>query len=251
MSQWYESAFTHEYLALYPHRDEDEALADVQRIVSLIAPPVDQPVLDLGCGAGRHLIALHEAGFSDLTGIDLSPDLLAAASTRLDRRGITGVRLIRSDMREIPFVDHFATALSMFSSFGYFAEEEQDAAVLRAVYRALHPTGVFLLDLMNRVRVCRTLVPTEQRVIDGRTVSIRRWVTSGERKRVVKAMHYETPEGHSRDLTESVRLYSPERIKAMIRQTGFESAHLYGSLDGEPFCDDSMRMVAVAAKGGL
>jgi SAM-dependent methyltransferase len=36
----------------------------------------DASVLEVGCNAGRHLAALADAGFSDLTGIDLNADAL-------------------------------------------------------------------------------------------------------------------------------------------------------------------------------
>ena len=62
MTAWYEHAFGREYLALYPHRDDTEAERDVRSIIDLIVPNKDEPLLDLGCGAGRHLVALHRAG---------------------------------------------------------------------------------------------------------------------------------------------------------------------------------------------
>jgi len=141
VNDWFERSFGRDYLALYPHRDNAEARSDVAAIVDLIDPPRDGPLLDLCCGAGRHLLALHEAGFSDLTGIDLSQVLLDVARRQLDAVDGAGIRLVRSDMRQIPFADHFATILSLFTSFGYFSESEEDEAVLRAARGALRPGG--------------------------------------------------------------------------------------------------------------
>jgi SAM-dependent methyltransferase len=57
----------------YAHRgadDTSETLAD------LLAEHVgtDAAVCELGCSAGRHLAHLHDAGFTDLTGVELNAD---------------------------------------------------------------------------------------------------------------------------------------------------------------------------------
>jgi trans-aconitate methyltransferase len=53
-TEWFESWFGEDYVALYPHRNEAEA----ERVVALIADNVRDRdvglVLDLACGPGRH-----------------------------------------------------------------------------------------------------------------------------------------------------------------------------------------------------
>jgi len=83
MIPWYKESFGLAYLDLYAHRDDNEAKKDIQTIVKLISPPEDQPLLDLGCGAGRHLCVLRDMGFSQLVGLDLSQELLDVAAKEL------------------------------------------------------------------------------------------------------------------------------------------------------------------------
>ena len=45
----------------------------LQRIIALSGITTSSSVLDLGCGSGAWLRRLHEAGFSNLTGLDRSP----------------------------------------------------------------------------------------------------------------------------------------------------------------------------------
>jgi len=40
-------------------------------------------ILDVGCGYGKNLIALQEAGFTDLKGVDISPDQVEYARTEM------------------------------------------------------------------------------------------------------------------------------------------------------------------------
>lgn len=244
MTHWYEEAFGRDYLALYPHRDLAEARADVAAIVGLIAPPKDGPLLDLCCGAGRHLEALHEEGFTDLTGIDLSEQLLDIARRRLDASGATEVRLLRSDMRRIPYRGRFETILSLFTSFGYFSETTADAAVLRAACDALRPGGTLLMDTLNRPWTIEHLSPRSEQSIDGADVLITRGI-SPDGLRVEKEIRVE-PSGEAAKLyRESVRMYTADELRALLEAAGFEDVRFHGALDGRPCDADSPRMIAV------
>ncbi|WP_255319114.1 class I SAM-dependent DNA methyltransferase [Pimelobacter simplex] len=64
-------------------------------VAALPAHPA--PVLDAGCGTGRMLTHLAERGVAPLTGVDLSPGMLAHA-----RRGHPGTPLAAADLRALP-----------------------------------------------------------------------------------------------------------------------------------------------------
>jgi len=248
MKPWYESAFGRDYLALYPHRNDTEAAQDVRSIIDLIAPNTDEPLLDLGCGAGRHLVALHHAGFTALIGLDLSADLLSVARERLDEIGTNSVELVRCDMRAIPYVDRFATVLSLFTSFGYFAEEGEDRAVLAGVNRALKNGGTFLIDTLNRDHVIASLVPQEEKMLQNRALHIKRRL-SADGRRVEKETRVIEGAGKKRVFHESVRMYTALEIENMMKESDFEKLSIYGSLRGDPYRAESERLVVVAAKG--
>jgi ubiquinone/menaquinone biosynthesis C-methylase UbiE len=52
-------------------------------------------VLDLGCGSGENLVALVERG-AHVTGLDISPELIAIAQERLDKAGLEATVRVRS-----------------------------------------------------------------------------------------------------------------------------------------------------------
>ncbi len=244
MTDWYEEAFGRDYLALYPHRDIAEARADVAAIIDLIAPPKDGSLLDLCCGAGRHLVALHEEGFTDLTGIDLSQHLLDVARRRLDAKGASKVRLLRSDMRHIPYRGQFETILSLFTSFGYFSETTADAAVLRVACNALLPGGTLLMDTLNRPWTIEHLSPRSEESLEGAAVLITRAI-SPDGLRVEKEIHVEPKGEPSRVYRESVRMYTADELRALLEGAGFADVRFHGALDGRPCDADSPRMIAV------
>jgi len=248
MTAWYEHAFGREYLALYQHRDDTEAERDVRSIIDLISPNKDEPLLDLGCGAGRHLAALHRSGFTQLVGIDLSEDLLAVARERLDEADADGVELVRCDMRAIPYVARFATVVSLFTSFGYFTDTGDDLAVLMGVNRALKNGGTFLIDTLNRDHVIANLVPQEEKTLQDRVLHIKRRL-SVDGKRVEKETRVIEKDGAERSFRESVRMYTAIELEKMLRESGFEEVRAYGSLSGDPYRAESNRLVLVAKKG--
>ncbi len=246
MKPWYEHAFGRDYLALYPHRNDAEAEQDVRSIIDLIEPNKDDPMLDLGCGAGRHLVALHRAGFTRLSGLDLSQDLLAVARERLDRIGADSVELVRSDMRAIPYQSCFATVLSLFTSFGYFAKSSDDRLVLTGVNRALKTGGTFLIDTMNRDFVIANLVLREEKTLRDGALHIERSLT-GDRERVEKKTRLVKRDGTEQVFCESVRMYTALEMGNMLR-TGFAKLRRYGSLRGDPYRVGSERLIIVAEK---
>ena len=253
MTAWYEKSFGCEYLELYAHRDADEARADIQAIVELLSPPKDEPLLDLCCGACRHLLALREMGFSQLVGLDLSEELLQAAAECLadgdaESEGAADcVRLVQADMRAIPYENYFATVLSLFTSFGYFERDEENQAVLEAVRRSLKPGGRFLMDYVNRDHVMAHLVARDEKALPDRYVKNVRCLTN-DCLRVEKTTTVIAKSGAKRTFHESVRLYSEAEMVERLSDAGLVHLRSYGSLNGQGFGPESKRLIIVAEK---
>ncbi len=249
MTAWYERSFGYEYLELYAHRDGAEARADIEAIVHLLDPPRDQPLLDLCCGACRHALVLREMGFTQIVGLDLSAELLAVADQHLrdDEEACGEIELVRSDMREIPYQDYFSTVLSLFTSFGYFAEDRENQRVFSAVHQALRPGGRFLIDYLSRDYVIANLVERDENVLPDRHIQNVRCLTE-DCRRVEKRTTVTTRDGKVREFSESVRMYSCDEMIAMLRRAGFVDVLCYGSLTGEPWRRDSRRLILIATK---
>ena len=165
---WFAHAFDAFYLELYHHRDESEA-AVFTRVLQ--AQGVSGPVCEVACGPGRFLRALADAG-ETVCGLDLSAPLLARARTVL-----RGGALVRGDMRALPFRrGAFGAVLLLFTSFGYFADSDDDRRVLAEAARLLRPGGSFVLDFLNAGVTVRSLVAVSRREVAGVRVVERRWV---------------------------------------------------------------------------
>src|ERR1700720_4098584 len=73
--EWFDSPYYHQ---LYFERDEKEASAFINRLLSALHPPPDSRILDLACGRGRHSLIFAGKGV-DVTGIALSARSIAYA----------------------------------------------------------------------------------------------------------------------------------------------------------------------------
>jgi SAM-dependent methyltransferase len=236
--EWYRDWFGEEYLALYPHRDEEEARQGIELVLRVCGRP-DGPILDLACGAGRHMIDLGDRGLEAI-GLDLSAALLREA-----RRSDAGMRLVRGDMRDLPFADGaFSLVANFFTSFGYFGGPEEDQRVLEEIRRVLEPGGCFALDFLNAQRVRDELVDRDERLLgQRRVVQERRLEENGGV--VVKEIRIYGPDGGDPESSyhERVRLYEPDDLVDMLRRSGLESEHTFGDYSGGPACPDCPRYI--------
>ncbi len=110
-------------------------------------------VLDVPCGTGRHLPLLGRRELA-VWGVELSLDYLRQA------RAAAGpaIRLLRGDMRFLPFPDaSFEAVFMLFTSFGYFGDEE-NLELLRELARVLRPDGALVIEVINRDAVARATV---------------------------------------------------------------------------------------------
>lgn len=241
MKPWFQTWFGGEYLALYPHRDGAEARRAVRLLRKATGRGRGTRVLDMGCGAGRHLAQFQHVGYAAV-GLDISPKLLDAA-----QQAAHGVPLVRGDMRQLPFRRAaFDLVSSYFTTFGYFDDEADDRQVLQEVRRVLAPGGTFLLDFMNADQVVANLKVEDRRTVSGAAVVQERRVVEGGRiveKRIRIAAHGREPE---RSFVERVRLYRPGELRSMLTDAGLAPGSAFGAYDGSAFGPNSARYIVLA-----
>lgn len=231
-TEWFESWFGAEYMALYPHRDEAEAEDAVDLVERTIGPQDTCRVLDLACGAGRHSHLLAKRW--ETVGLDLSETLLRQAT----KDGTAD--FVRGDMRVLPFRDEaFQLVVNLFTSFGYFQDDSSHIQVVEEVARVTSPAGTFVLDFLNTRHLRETLVPYDERDIGGKIVEQRREI-SDDGRFVIKHICIR---GESREFTERVRLFNPDELRDMMEDAGFLVTSTYGNYDGSLVTPSSPRAI--------
>lgn len=244
--QWFED--DRFWRGLYPYMFPAErfelAAEQVSRILILTSLKGGS-VLDLCCGPGRHSVEFARRGFS-VTGVDGSAFLLQKARERAAESGVE-IEWISEDMRRFKRPRAFDIACNLFTSFGYFKDEEDDLRVLRNVHENLKPGGVFVMDILGKERLSRMFqsatcvdFPDGARlvqrhlVLDGWSRLQNEWILlKGGRARTFRFDH---------------AIYSGRELKDRLLQCGFAQVQLFGGLDGGPYGLEASRLVVVARK---
>jgi ubiquinone/menaquinone biosynthesis C-methylase UbiE len=122
-------------------RNALQSSLEVPALVRLLRLSPGGTMLEVGCGRGIGLEALaRRLEPAVLTGIDVDDRLLAMAESALGERGVNA-RLLRADVRDLPFDD---AAFDTVFDFGTCYHVSRPAVALREVARVLRPGGLFV-----------------------------------------------------------------------------------------------------------
>ncbi|MBI2514713.1 methyltransferase domain-containing protein [Candidatus Wolfebacteria bacterium] len=246
---WYKDFFEGWYLSLYlpqrrfkPTYIKKETVF-IKRVLNL---PKGAKILDLCCGHGRHLLPLAKMGYQ-MTGFDLSKKALNVLTKRIKKEKVK-IRIIRGDMRKIPFKNEFDAVINMFTAFGYLETDYEDFKVLKAVVRALKPGRKFLIDIINRDRLLANFQPKSREKIGKLTLLQERVYNAKTHRNTVKFQILDE-KGRWHKAKHVVRIYSLKEMRENLNKAGLKIIKVYGDTIGnQKFSKKSRRLVILAQK---
>ncbi len=225
--EWFDSPL---YEKLYANRDEQEAEQLVQLLEEILPLEECSKILDLGCGRGRHAINLNQKGYH-VTGIDLSEQAIATAREKAEDLELEDIRFEVRDMRN-PLPEMFDAIVNLFTTFGYFKSDEENASVLKSVRQMLEPEGVFVLDYLNAQQVKNNYSPFDQGEFHGIHYEIQRYLRNNS---IIKEIEFSGEEIGRKKYAERVKLYDLSWFKKEMATQNLEIDHVYGDYEGNSF----------------
>ncbi|MCF6288633.1 MAG: methyltransferase domain-containing protein [Proteobacteria bacterium] len=230
------------YSCMFDAQSFKLAEQQIPEVLSLVQHNVND-VLDLGCGPGRHCLALAKMGFN-VVGVDTSHYLLSRAK---EQSHDFSIDYIQADMLTFSKPCGFDLIINMFNSFGYFDNNKKNQQVLDNAFINLNSTGTFIIDTVGKETLARTIEPVHLSEYDNGDIRIERpvlidnmqvfanqWILiSGDSVFKRSYQHY---------------VYTPVELSQMCYQAGFDQVDCYGSLAGDDYDLDSDRLVVVARK---
>jgi SAM-dependent methyltransferase len=216
---WFASWFdTDYYHILYKDRNEEEAQQFMDNLTHYLNLPEEAKILDLACGKGRHSTYLNSLGF-DVTGADLSENSIEEAS----KFSNDTLRFKKHDMR-ISFEEKYDAIFNLFTSFGYFENDEDNLKTLISIKESLTEYGFAVIDFMNVDFVIANLVPSEIKTVEGIDFHIKRYVKDNH---IFKEIDFED-NGEKFHFTEKVQALRLTDFEAMMEEAGIYLLDIFG-----------------------
>jgi cyclopropane fatty-acyl-phospholipid synthase-like methyltransferase len=235
--EWFQDWFdTKYYHILYQDRNDEEAQFFMRNLTSYLYLKKGSKLLDLPCGKGRHSIYLNSLGFN-VTGADLSKNSIQHAKNFENN----SLNFVVHDMRE-PFKTKFDAILNLFTSFGYFDQDEMNIEVLKNLKNGLNKEGVLVIDFMNVNLVEKELIKKENILKNEIEFHINRSIENGFIKKDIRF----TADNIEHHHTEYVRFLSLDTFKRYIKDANLKLKHTFGDYNLNSFdIENSNRLILV------
>jgi ubiquinone/menaquinone biosynthesis C-methylase UbiE len=200
-------------------------------------------VLELGCGTGRVTFPLARDGVR-IVGIDRSAEMLARATNRRRRlRKKLDLRLVRGDIRALPFPDRsFPLVMAPYGILQSLLRERDLAATLAAIARVLAPGGTFGLELVADLPSWKEYsdrVSLKGRRAGGAHVTLVESVRQDRARRLtVFKQRFVERRGQvekRRTFTLTFRTLSVPQMARRLEKAGFQVSAILGDYQGGPW----------------
>ena len=232
-ASWFDTPYYH---ILYKERNYREAQIFMDNLTHYLNLPEKAKVLDLACGKGRHSIYLNQLGFTVL-GADLSENSIAEATKNSNEN----LQFKVHDMRET-FEEKFDAIFNLFTSFGYFENDEDNLITLKAIKNSLSEYGFAVIDFMNVNQVLDTLVTEETKTVDGIDFYIKRYLKDGH---IYKEIDFED-KGQKFHFTEKVKALTLKDFEELMEEAGIFLLDVFGDYKLKKFHKtDSERLIMI------
>lgn len=179
-----------------------------------------------------------------VTGVDRTASYLSVAQAQAEREGLT-IEFVEDDVRHFKRPEAFDYVISLYTSFGYFESEEDNMRVLKNACISLKHGGKFIVELMGKEVLAQVfrerdwkeeggvLLLKEHKIRENWTKIENTWTVVADDKKEFVFTHW---------------LYSARELSTFLRESGFQSVDVYGSLEGGPYDHTATRLVTVAQK---
>ena len=243
------------------YRWNTEAECDfIEACLKTHGPPEAKRLLDIGCGAGRHLLEMARRG-SEMTGVDLSPEMIDFVQEAAREEQISVTAAV-GDLRHLSVAGTFDVAYCFMDTFRFLLTNEEIVSHLRAVVGVLAPGGVYLTDFWvpNRWDQIGSEIHQWEQTNNGTTVRVFYLQHPESADPITQTFEDElvfevVEDGQTQTIRGGrtrTRLLLPQEFHALVQASGvFEVAGTHGDFDLASAFDRetlSWRMVSVLAR---
>ncbi|MDD3412083.1 MAG: class I SAM-dependent methyltransferase [Eubacteriales bacterium] len=205
---------------------------------------------ECACGTGSLTIALAGLGFQ-MTGVDLSPDMLFEASQKARKAGAM-IPFIKQDMRALHLHRQMDAVLCTCDGVNYLKGEQEVLEFFGAAFNALRPGGALMFDLSTPYKLQHVL--GDSFIGDESADLAYLWKNHWrpDKNCVDMALSIFTrTEGETYQRVGEVQrqfAYDFDQLTRLLGQTGFESIRRFGDRRFSPCVPEEQRWHICARK---
>lgn len=242
------------FAKLYDDLFDEAAYADWFQYATKFIKNKDGKLLELAGGAGRLAIQLKQAGYDDISVLDLSTEMLALAAQHSQEAELD-LPLIEGDMREwSDFDERFATITSFADSFNYLANEDETLMAFKQVAEHLEDGGQFLFDVISPWQTDVYYPGYMYNWHDDETAFM--WSSYGVEEQPHTVEHELTFFVYNEDIdgfqqlqeVHTERTYSLDTYKRLLTEAGFTNIEVTADFGRSEVTDESPRWFFTATK---
>ena len=246
MVEWYNNDEFWDVMShkLFAVKDPAETKKEIEQIISLTGITPGSKLLDLCCGQGRHSLEFARRGYK-VTGVDRTKRYLEKAKKEAARENLS-VEFIEDDMTDFKRKIYFNAIITMYTSFGYFEEHNDNMKVLYNSYSSLKKKGLLLIDVVGKEILQRKFTERESFELDGITYIEERKVINNWSR--IENRWIMLKDNLQKEFKLSHWIYSENELKKMLSNAGFSSVKIFGDLAGKKYDENAERLIANAVK---
>lgn len=219
-----------------------EAFADfLDKIIKEKGIAGTELVLDLACGTGKITRLLARRGY-DMTGIDLSYDMLSVARD-FEIRDPHGILYLCQDMRSFELYGTVDACVCCLDSLNYLLKTADLEKCFSLVHNYLVPNGVFVFDVNTPKRFTEGYAKHDY-IMEEEGLLLAWQNYYNERTKIcdfVLSLFCENDDGSYEryDEEQRERMYSMATLKRLLKKSGFELMDIYSDLQFSGNIDNS------------
>lgn len=187
-------------------------------------------VCECACGTGNLTIPLSHLGYN-MTGVDLSSEMLFAASTKARKQGLS-IPFIRQDMRKLKLHRPMDAVLATCDGVNYLTGDQDAPDFFSAAYDALRPGGCLIFDVSTIYKLENIL--GNRIICEDRDDVTYMWQNCWNPGKKTVNMHLcifvREEDGRYRRIDEeqTQRGYTPAQLEFLLEKAGFENVQIFG-----------------------
>lgn len=201
-------------------------------------------VLDVGCGTGLLSVKLAQNG-ADVTGIDLSDDMLEVARNRAAESSLS-IQFEQQPMQEIAGEPSFDAAIIAIDSLNYVCKKEDVLQTLKGIHSVLKVGGSLLFDVHSTFKM-DTIFMEGPFTFDNEEIAYIWETEEGEEEHSVNsklAFFVREDSGLYRRFDErhTQRTFPVLTYVELLSQAGFSIERIFSDWEDEPPHEESERV---------